>query len=107
MDETRKKDRLQNLIAAGQQELAQRLTPAEVAGVLDCMIETLRADRVNFQEFWGYSAHRIAALISVCRNDEKTARKCLELSELAILALKEKAGEVIALPTGRGGRKKG
>ena len=96
--------RWHTMIDDGEVELSKTFKPHELARVLSVVIEMVRLDRLNHEEFWGLSAQRVGEI--VCLQHEELGGRCMELSELAILALKQRVSEVVMLPTGRGGRMK-
>ncbi len=98
--------RWQGMLAAGEKELAAEFSDDELSKIVGAVAGAARADRLNHEELWGMGAQRIARIVEFFDGDRDIAGRCLELSELAAMAIKERAGEVVPLPTGKGGRRK-
>lgn len=98
--------RWQGLVTAGEKELAAEFDRKEQEIITNAIIKAVRIDQLNNEEFWGMNAERIGGIIEICADEPEIGERCLELSELAIIAIKERVAEVVNLPTGKGGRKK-
>lgn len=94
-----------SLINAGEAEMRRTFTAGEVEAITGAVAAQVRADELMVRELWEMGAERIAAIVGM--RHKELYERCLGLSELATMYIKEKAGDAVAMKAGYGGRKKG
>ncbi len=95
----------QSFLNAGEAELTQRFKNQEIEILIDTVAAQARVDHLKARELWELSADRLAAIIAITHED--LYERCLGLSELAAMYIKEKVGERVVMHAGYSGRQKG
>lgn len=93
------------MLNAGEAELRREFTDDEIAAIVGAVAAQARADELKSRELWEMGADRLAAIVGMRHED--LYERCLGLSELAAMYIKEKAGDAVAMRAGYGGRPKG
>lgn len=90
------------MLDAGECELRRTFTDGEIRDIVDAVAAQARADGLNSRELWEMGAGRLAEIVGM--RQENLRGRCLGLSELAAMWIKEEAGGAVAMRAGYGGR---
>ena len=92
------------MLNAGKAELQKAFTDEEIAAIIKAVSEQARADGLKTRELWEMGAARIAAIAGI--KHEELYDRCLGLSELAAMYIKEMVCGATVMHAGYGGRPK-
>lgn len=92
------------MLNAGEAELLREFTDEELDTIIGAVADQARADELQSRELWEMGADRLAAVVGM--RHKELCERCLGLSELAAMYIKEKAGDAVAFRAGYGGRPK-
>ena len=93
------------LVNKGADEVRRQFTEDEAERIVEAVAAQTRTDGLTVRELWEMGAERLAAIVAI-RHGE-LYKRCLRLSELAAMWIKEEAGGRVAMRPGYGGRPKG